>query len=78
MKKIIHVNQHNIKCNSKNKCATKPVISVKTYKGNTYGSSVEIKGPCVIKYNPSKPLKCGAKVWIETTNNVIVDGNIEI
>lgn len=69
MKKIIHVNQHNIKFNSKNdEC--RPVITVKTYKSNTYGHEAKIDGPCKIIYRPNKPLSCGAKVWIETKNNV--------
>lgn len=72
MKKIIHVNQHNIKHNSKTG-EHLPVITVKTYKSNTYGHSVEIDGPCKIVYSPDKPLSCGAKVWIETTAEVIIE-----
>lgn len=70
MKKKIHVNRHNIAQNSK-KGAKKPVITVKTYKSNHYGHSVEIKGDSRVVY-PEKPLACGAKVWIETEAPVIV------
>jgi len=69
MKTIIHVNQHNIKHNSKTG-ENKPVLTVKTYKDNTYAHEVIIKGPCRIVYSPDKPLSCGAKVWIETLEEV--------
>jgi hypothetical protein len=69
MKKRIHVNQHKIKSNSKH--GTKePVITVKTYKSNTYCYEVDIKGPCKVIYSPDKPLSCGAKVWIETDSEI--------
>ena len=74
MKKIIHINQHVIKKNSKTG-ERNPVITCKTYKENTYGSSVIIKdfsGNEVARviYSPDKPLSCGAKVWIETNNEI--------
>lgn len=71
MKTIVHVNQHNIKHNAKS-LDRKPVLTVKTYKSNEYGNEVEILGPCKIIYRPDNPLSCGAKVWIETTNEVII------
>jgi hypothetical protein len=71
MKTIVHVNQHVIKSNAKN--STKdPVLTVKTYKSNTYASEVEITGPSRVVYSPDKPLSCGAKVWIETESEVKV------
>jgi hypothetical protein len=78
MKKIIHVNQHNIRANCKDDSCEKPVISVKTYKGNHYGYQVTICGPSKVIYSPYKPLKCGAKVWIETYASVIIDDESEI
>lgn len=74
MKTIIHVNQHVIKKNDKHNLRD-PVLTCKTYKGNNYGHEVEIldsKGEVVAKvvYSPDKPLSCGARVWIETTNNI--------
>lgn len=69
MKKIIHVNQHNIKHNHKTG-ERKPVITCKTYKSNDYGHEIEVLGPCRIVYSPDKPLPCGAKVWIETDSDV--------
>tara|TARA_R100000808_G_C2130177_1_gene139509 strand:- start:1088 stop:1309 length:222 start_codon:yes stop_codon:yes gene_type:complete len=71
MKKKIHINQHVIKANAK-KGERNPVITVKTYKDNTYGHEVYVDGPCKIIYSPDKPLSCGAKVWIETQANVEV------
>jgi len=71
MKTIVHVNQHNVKHNAKSP-DRKPVLTVKTYKSNEYGNEVEILGPCKIVYRPDNPLSCGAKVWIETTNEVII------
>tara|TARA_R110000744_G_scaffold370027_1_gene480491 strand:- start:60 stop:290 length:231 start_codon:yes stop_codon:yes gene_type:complete len=71
MKTIIHVNQHVVRSNSKNK-ENKPVLTVKTYKSNNYAHSVDIKGSSKVVYSPSKPLSCGAKVWIETDDEVII------
>ena len=72
MKRRIHINQHTIKKNQKTG-ERKPVISCKTYKENIYSNSVEILGPSKVVYSPDKPLSCGARVWIETTSEVIVD-----
>ena len=71
MKTVVHVNQHIIKSNHKNK-ERKPVLTVKTYKDNVYASEVIIKGDSKIVYSPDKPLPCGAKVWIETEAQVEV------
>jgi hypothetical protein len=71
MKTIIHVNQHVVKANRKN--GTKnPVLTVKTYKDNTYAHEVEILGPSKVVYSPDKPLSCGAHVWIETQDEIII------
>ena len=69
MKKRIHVNQHKIKSNRKTG-DREPVLTVKTYKDNTYCHEVLIEGPCKVIYSPDKPLSCGARVWIETEENV--------
>jgi hypothetical protein len=71
MKTIVHVNQHVIKHNlAQNK--HDPVLTVKTYKSNTYAHEVEINGPSKVVYSPDKPLSCGARVWIETQSEVKV------
>jgi len=76
MKKIIHINQHKIRSNQKTG-DREPVITCKTYKDNTYGHSVSVMDKdgieaCKIVYSPDKPLSCGARVWIETQNEVKV------
>lgn len=72
MKTRIHVNQHAIKANSKNG-TNEPVLTVKTYKSNTYAHRVQIKGPSWVVYSPDDPLSCGAKVWIETEAEVVTE-----
>ena len=78
MKTILHVNQHNIRANSKGAYVKDlPVLTVKDYKQNRKGNEATIKdaeGNVVAKlvYRPDKPLSCGAKVWIETELNVEV------
>jgi len=71
MKTIIHVNQHVVKSNAKTG-ERNPVLTVKTYKTNTYAHEVEIKGDSKVIYSPDKPLSCGAKVWIETDGEVTI------
>ena len=73
MKKRIHINQHIIKRNSKTG-ERNPVITVKTYQSNDYAHQVTIKGDSKVIYSPYKPLQCGAKVWIETDSEVILEG----
>lgn len=73
MKTIIHVNQHNIKANSKGKSL--PVLTCKTYKENIKANEAVIYGQdglpaAKIIYSPDKPLPCGAKVWIETYGKI--------
>lgn len=64
MKKIIHVNQANIRSNKKNG-TNLPVLTVKTYRDNLYTDEVIIHGPSRLIYSPDKPLSCGARVWLE-------------
>lgn len=76
MKKIIHINQHKIRSNQKTG-EREPVITCKTYKDNTYGHSVSVMDKdgieaCKIAYSPDKPLSCGARVWVETQNEIKV------
>ena len=71
MKTRIHVNQSIIKSNRKNN-EDKAVLTVKTYKSNTYAKEVEIQGHSKVIYSPNNPLSCGAnsEVWIETESEV--------
>jgi hypothetical protein len=70
MKTRIHVNQHNVKANTKG--ADLPVLTVKTYKDNTTCNEVVVHGPSRVVYSADKPLSCGAKVWVETESEVEV------
>ncbi len=73
-KKIIHINQHVIRKNTKTG-ERNPVITCKTYNTNDYADRVIIKDKdgdevATIVYSPDKPLSCGARVWIETKNEI--------
>ena len=70
--KRIHINQHNIRHNAKVKCNFKPVVTDKTSSNNHKGFRCSIGDKTTLIYSPDKPLACGAKVWIETTEKVIV------
>jgi hypothetical protein len=75
MKKRIHINQHKIRSNKKNN-TNEPVITVKTSKSNDYAHEVKIEGPSKVIYSPDKPLSCGARVWIETDEKVVLDNGL--
>lgn len=73
--KRIHVNRHAIAKNKKYGTCD-PVISVKTSKDNKIGHHVAVivdkKVVCQVVYRPEKPLSCGAVLWIETNEEVVV------
>lgn len=75
MKKKIHVNQHVIRRNRKTG-ETEPPLTVKTYKSNDYANEVDIVVDGVVVasvvYRPSKPLSCGAHVWIESDADIVL------
>lgn len=67
--KYIHVNQHVIKSNTKNK-ESNPVITVKYGKENYYGNSIEVESGEFI-YQAEKPiLSCGARLVFKTKGKV--------
>ena len=73
----IHVNQHVIKANAKSE-DKQPPITVKTYNDNRYANEVSILDDdgnvvATVVYRPDDPLSCGARVWIETRNEVKLD-----
>jgi hypothetical protein len=77
MKTIIHVNQHKIRKNLK-QSINEPVLTIKTYNSNQCGHTASIRDEegqevARIIYRPDKPLKCGARCWIETYLDVHVD-----
>ena len=73
MKKIIHVNQHVLKRNTKQN-TDEPVLTVKTYKQNDYAHEAIIRDKAGneiarVIYRPHKPLSCGARCRIETNTD---------
>ena len=72
-KRIIHVNQHVIKRNRKHN-ENAPPLTCKTYNKNEYAYEVNLTGTSKVVYSPDKPLSCGAHVWIETHDSIILDG----
>ena len=75
--KRIHVNQSVIRKNLKSKINEPPII-VRTSKGTTYCYEAECQGKTKIVYRPEKPLSCGARLWIETTGDVIICDTDEV
>lgn len=68
--KRIHINQHQIRKNNKTGCRAN-VITVQ-WKNKSYPvKTISIKGESAVVYAPDKPLKCGARVWLETTAEVL-------
>ena len=76
--KRIHINQHILRANRKSQKPPEPIITVKSYKANTYGFKVVIDGPSEVVYRPEKPLSCGAVLWVETRAPVIIDDRTRI
>lgn len=73
---IVHVHQQRIRQNIKLPIGLrKPPIIVKSKTGTTYHTTIDIKGPCKLVYSPDKPLRCGARLWIEVDPSVEVEGN---
>jgi hypothetical protein len=74
--KIIHVNnvviRHNNKFNN-----TLPACRVQEGTKVRYCQEVIINGPSHMVYRPDKPLRCGAKLWIETDADVELVGEVE-
>ena len=73
--KRIHVNRNVMAANAKNGTAN-PVITVKEGRSNRYAHVVDILGPSRMVYSPDKPLSCGAKCWVETEAEVLLDGRL--
>jgi hypothetical protein len=70
-KTVVHVNQNVIRRNHKHG-ENNPVLTVKSGRTKRYAHEVDIQGPCQVVYHPDKPLPCGARVWIETTAEVVI------
>lgn len=72
MKKIIHVNKSIIQYNAKHQ-TNLPVCRVQVGRDTKYGKTVDILGPSKMVYDNENPLKCGAKLWIETDADVVIE-----
>ena len=70
--KLIHVNKNIIQYNSKHN-VNLPVCRVTEGKETKYGRTVDILGPSKMIYDPDNPLKCGAKLWIETEADIVIE-----
>lgn len=75
-KKKIHVNMHIIRKNRETGASDHP-ITVKVGKENHYGSQIFIGGSSWLRYSPQKPLlPCGARLILECSCQVVIDGEI--
>lgn len=72
MIKRIHLNQHVIRSNKKNN-ENNPPLTIKMDGNNIRAYSVEINGPSMVVYSPDKPLSCGARLWIETESEIVIN-----
>jgi hypothetical protein len=61
---FIHVSQDRLRHNRKYG-ANEPVITIRSGDRKTYCHEATIEGICRIVYQPDRPLKCGATLWIE-------------
>ena len=68
--KRIHVNQHMIRRN-KVTGEKNNVITVQWRNRSYPVTTVSINGQSTAIYSPDKPLSCGARVWVETTAEVV-------
>jgi hypothetical protein len=67
--KRIHVSQVKIRAARKD-ASVDDVFTIQMSDGPLYASSVKIAGPSELIFSPCDPLKCGARVWIETRSAV--------
>jgi len=82
MRTIVHVNQGNIRQNIKRDPNDRlPVLRAQGDFDTLYGDHIDIIDPdtneviASVVYRPDDPLSCGARVWIETDNDVVVGEN---
>lgn len=60
----VHVNQHVIRAN-KMRGEDNPPLRIIRGRRSEPAREVALIGPARVVYSPDKPLKCGARVWIE-------------
>lgn len=65
----IHINSNIIRQNIKKSPEERePAIAIRQKSSKYYVHQLEIPVPCRLIYSPNKPLRCGARVWIEALN----------
>lgn len=71
--KRLHVDKHVIRANiNRAPEDAEPAITIQTSKGPLKAFEVEVLGPSKFTYQPCSPLSCGARLWIETTAEVVI------
>jgi len=82
MKTLVHVNQGNIRQNIRREANDRlPVLRAQGDFDTVYGDHIDIIHPdtgeilASVVYHPDNPLSCGARVWIETDNDILVGHN---
>lgn len=74
----VNINRAKLAANSKLPMRKRqPAISVRSGQHGKarYGKQIIFGGPVILFQNEEKPLKCGARVWIETEHPVLIDGD---
>jgi hypothetical protein len=69
VKTIVHINKNVLQRNIK-RAEREPVCRVQQGSTVRYAMRVRIEGPSELVYSPDKPLKSGARLWIETEAEV--------
>lgn len=68
----VHINRHIIAANHKHGQNRPPITIVR--RGKTHHArEVALVGEARVVYRPEKPLKCGARLWIECDDAVFED-----
>ena len=70
----IHVNSHIVRTNSKTG-EVAPPLTIRRGSRIERAHSVQLIGSARVVYQPNKPLKCGAKIWIECEDAIGVINN---
>jgi hypothetical protein len=76
MKRLVHVNVNLIRFNKKHGTTLAP-CRVQEGSKSRYCREVHFSGPSKMVYSPDNPLPCGARLWIETDNDVELIGEVE-
>jgi hypothetical protein len=70
-KVILHVNQHHIRQNTQDG-GRRPCITVKHNGQTHYCREAQMRGPVVLRDGQDNPLSCGARIWLETYDEVVL------